>query len=194
MTAPTTTRRPHTGTDLALIATFAALIAVCAILPAVPFGAVGVPFTLQMFGVFLAGSVLGARRGLLAVLLYLAVGTAGLPVFTQGTGGPAVWAGATLGYLVAFPIAALLVGAAASALARRRPPTFVVGTAVAAALVTALVVTPLGALGMSWRLGLGLGEAWALATPYVVADLVKGAVAAVVAGAVHRAFPQVLRR
>ena len=195
-TNPAPARRParSTSTDLALVTSFAALIAVCAILPALPLGVVGVPLTLQMFGIFLAGAVLGGRRGFLAVLLYLAVGTAGLPVFSQGTGGLAVWGGATAGYLLAFPLAALLVGVAASMLARRAAGTYVVGVAIASAVATVAVVTPIGALGLSLRLGLGLQEAWAAAAPFIAADLVKGVVAAVVAGAVHRAFPQILKR
>ena len=192
-TAPTGRHGRSTSTDLALITSFAALIAVCAILPALPIG-VGVPLTLQMFGIFLAGAVLGGRRGFLAVLLYLAVGTAGLPVFSQGTGGLAVWGGATAGYLLAFPLAALLVGVAASLLARRAAGTYVVGVAIAAAVATVAVVTPIGALGVSLRLGLDASEAWAAAAPFIAADLVKGVVAAIVAGAVHRAFPQVLAR
>ena len=96
-TAPTSTRRTNNTTDLALIATFAALIAVCAILPSFSVTGIGVPFTLQMFGIFLAAAVLGARRGALAVLLYLAVGTAGVPVFAEGHGGPSVWVGVTAG-------------------------------------------------------------------------------------------------
>lgn len=183
-----------TSTDLALITSFAALIAVCAILPALPLGVVGVPLTLQMFGIFLAGAALGPRRGFLAVLLYLAVGTAGLPIFSGGAGGPAVWAGATVGYLVAFPLAALLVGAASRALARRAAGLHVVGIAVAAAVATVAVVTPIGALGLSLRLGLSASEAWAAATPFIAADLVKGVVAAIIAGAVHRAFPALLAR
>ncbi len=193
-TAPTGRHGRSTSTDLALITSFAAFIAVCAILPALPIGVVGVPLTLQMFGIFLAGAVLGGRRGFLAVLLYLAVGTAGLPVFSQGTGGLAVWGGATAGYLLAFPLAALLVGVAASLLARRAAGTYVVGVAIAAAVATVAVVTPIGALGLSLRLGLDASEAWAAAAPFIAADLVKGVVAAIVAGAVHRAFPQVLAR
>jgi biotin transport system substrate-specific component len=179
-------------TDLALVATLAALIAVCAILPALNVGAVGVPFTLQMFGVFLAGAVLGARRGALAVLLYLAVGTAGLPVFTQGAAGPAVWVGATAGYLVAFPLAAALVGAVSSWSARRNLATFAVVVSVASAIVTVAVVGTLGTLGMMLKLDVGLVEAWGFATPFFVADIIKGVLAAIVAAAVHRAFPQLV--
>ena len=55
-------KQRSTATDLALIATFAALIAVCALLPAISVGGL-VPITLQTFAVLLAGAVLGAKRG-----------------------------------------------------------------------------------------------------------------------------------
>src|SRR3989337_2904313 len=102
------TRR--TLTDLALVAAFAALIAVCALLPALKVGAGLVPITLQTFAVLLAGAVLGARRGVLAVLLCVVVGAAGVPIFSVGACGPAVLAGPTTGYLVGFPLAAGLCG------------------------------------------------------------------------------------
>ncbi|AXT86229.1 BioY family transporter [Aeromicrobium sp. A1-2] len=181
-------------TDLALIATFAALIAVCAILPSLSVTGVGVPFTLQMFGIFLAGSALGARRGFLAVLLYLAVGTAGVPIFAAGQAGPSVWVGATGGYLVAFPIAAFIVGLVATRVARTNPAAFTVVVSTAAAIVTVAVVGTLGTLGMAIKLDVGLGVAWGYATPFFIADIIKGVLAAVVAAAVLRAFPQLVAK
>lgn len=186
-------RTPLSTTDLALVATFAALIAVCAILPSISTGS-GTPFTLQMFAIFLAGATLGGTRGFLAVLLYLAVGTAGLPVFAGGTGGPAVWSGPTGGYLLAFPFAALLVGLVAARVARTAPARFVVIVSVAAAIVTVAVVGTLGTLGMAWRLDVSLTVAWGYATPFFVYDIVKGVLAAIVAASVHRAFPQLAAR
>jgi len=194
MSNSTTSRRTSSSssTDLALIATFAALIAVCAILPAIK-GVANVPYTLQMFGIFLAAAVLGAKRGALAVLLYLAVGTAGVPIFTQGAAGPGTWTGATGGYLLAFPIAAFLVGLVAQLAARRSPTAFVGIISVAAAIVTVAVVGTIGALGMARALDVSLSVAWGYATPFFVADITKGVIAAIVAAAVHRAFPQLLR-
>ncbi|MET0767584.1 MAG: biotin transporter BioY [Aeromicrobium sp.] len=183
-------RRGLSTTDLALVATFAAFIAVCAILPAFSVTGVGVPFTLQMFAIFLAAAVLGARRGALAVLLYLAVGTAGVPVFSGGHGGPATWTGATGGYLLAFPIAAFLVGLVATRVARTNPASFTVVVSIAAAIVTVAVVGVLGAIGMAIKLDVSIGAAWGYATPFFVADIIKGVIAAIVAAAVHRAFPQ----
>lgn len=189
--ATTATRKQGiSSTDLALIATFAAVIAACSILPALTVSGSSVPFTFQMFAIFLAGSVLGAARGGLAVLLYLAVATAGVPVFANGSAGPATWAGATGGYLLAFPIAAFVVGLVAARMARVNIAAFTGVVAITAAIVTVAIVGPLGAAGMAIKLDLTYAKAWALATPFFVFDIIKGVIAAVVAAAVHRAFPQ----
>ncbi len=97
------------ATGIALVGSGAALVAVCSLL-AIPVGPSGVPITLQTFAVLLVGALLGSRRGALAVLLYLAVGVAGLPVFAGGSGGLATFAQASAGYLLAFPVAAWLTG------------------------------------------------------------------------------------
>src|SRR3546814_8872808 len=83
-----------TPTDIALISGFAALIAVAAILPAINVAG-PVPITLQTFAVLLAGAALGAVRGFLAVLLYIAVGAAGVPIFSGGAAGLGVLSGPT---------------------------------------------------------------------------------------------------
>ena len=192
MSTTTSQRTPLVSTtDLALIATFAALIAVCA---QITIGSINVPFTLQMFAIFLAANVLGAVRGSLTVLLYLAVGTAGLPVFAKGASGPATWSGLSMGYLVAFPIAAFVVGLVAHRAARRDPATFTIVASIVSAIVTVAIVGTLGTLGMAWRGDVSLSVAWGWATPFFVADIVKGVIAAVVAAAVLRAFPRLVAR
>jgi biotin transport system substrate-specific component len=179
-------------TDLALVASFAALVAVCAIAPPVPTG-VGVPITLQTFGVLLAGLVLGARRGAAAVALYVLVGLAGVPVLAGGTGGPGVLAGPTVGYLLAFVPAAAAAGALGG-LARRVAPRWrfavLAGAALAAGL---LVIHPAGVVGLVVRAGLSLPAAVAADLAFVPGDAVKALVAAAVAVGVLRAFPGLLR-
>ena len=91
------------ATDVSLIAFFAALIAVCAIMPGIHVGGLAVPITLQTFGVMLTGACLGSRRGVLAALLYLAVGFAGLPVFADATGGLGTFAVVAAATHRAFP-------------------------------------------------------------------------------------------
>ena len=69
-----------------------------------------VPFTMQTMVVILAGAFLGSRNGALSQLMYLAVGAFGAPVFASGGFGIACLLGPTGGYLLAFPIAAAVVG------------------------------------------------------------------------------------
>lgn len=73
-----------------------------------------VPFTLQTMIVLLAGAFLGAKKGAYSQVLYIFLGAIGLPVFAQtadGSMGFARLIGPTGGYLLAFPVAAYLVGA-----------------------------------------------------------------------------------
>lgn len=93
--------------DMAYIAMFAVIMAVCSWI-SVPYI---VPFTLQTFGVFLAVSVLGGKRGTLAVLIYILLGCVGLPVFAGFTGGFGILLGSTGGYIVGFLFTALIMWA-----------------------------------------------------------------------------------
>ncbi len=186
-------KRAVSTTDLALIATFAALIAVCAVSAALPFGVNGVPVTLQLFGIFLAGAVLGAKRGFLAVLLYLVVGAAGLPIFAGGHSGLAQFTGATGGYLFAFPVAAFIVGDVVER-AHRRSMAVTAGVVAVGGVVAEVVVWLVGAIGIALYYDTPLLTTIKSAFAYVPADLVKLAAAAVVAAAVHRAFPALLSR
>lgn len=184
----------RTTTDVALVATFAAFIAVAALLPSITVAGMAVPITLQTFAVLLAGVVLGARRGALAVGLYLAVGLAGLPVFAQGTGGLAVVAGPSFGYLIAFPLAAALAGYVATLARRVRPglrPAALFGAAMTGSLV---FIHPIGIAVMGWRLGLAPGAAIRLGATFLPGDVLKNLLVAVVAAAVFRAFPDMLRQ
>lgn len=187
-------RTRTTTTDVALVSTFAAFIAACALLPSIPVAGMTVPITLQTFGVMLAGVVLGPRRGALAVGLYLAVGLAGLPVFAQGTGGLAVVAKPSFGYLIAFPLAAALAGYLASFARRVRParrPLVLFGAAMAGSLV---FIHPIGIAVLGWRLDLEPGAAIALGATFLPGDVIKNVLVAVVAAAVFRAFPDMLRQ
>ena len=82
--------------ELAYIAMFAALTAVCSWI-AIP---TTVPFTMQTFAVFITMLMLGGRRGFFAVLTYVLLGAAGVPVFAEFTGGLGVLFGMTGGYIL----------------------------------------------------------------------------------------------
>lgn len=188
-TASQPRRRRRPVADIALIAIFAALIAACSVI-AIPIGAA--PITLQTFAVLLAGAVLGASRGFLAVLLYLALGAVGLPVFAGGVTGLAPFAGPTVGYLVSFPLAAWLTGFIVQRIPRRNIGTSAVLVFVAALIGTIVFTYTLGIAGLAWRAGLTIGEAFMVNLAFVPLDLAKMVLVAVVATAVHRAFPDLL--
>lgn len=76
----------------------------------IPLAFTPIPLTGQTFGVLLCGISLGARRGVLALALYLLAGAIGLPIFAGGGLGATHLIGPTAGYLWAFPLIALLVG------------------------------------------------------------------------------------
>lgn len=180
------------GTDIALIAAFAALIAVCALLPAIKLAG-PVPITLQTFAVLLSGAVLGMRRGFLAVLLYVVAGAAGLPVFSGGAAGLAVLAGPSAGYLIGFPLAAALCGFIVERLPRRSlasvPTIFAAGL-----LSSAAFIHTLGIAGLVLRADLTWAQAFDVDKVFWPGDVVKNIAMALVATAVHRAFPDLLGR
>ncbi|PID82462.1 MAG: hypothetical protein CSB16_01165 [Clostridiales bacterium] len=96
--------------DITKIALFTALIAVGAFIKIQIFT---VPYTLQILFVLLSGQVLGARNGALSVILYIALGLIGIPIFAQG-GGIGYVLNPTFGYIIGFIFASLFIGKFAS--------------------------------------------------------------------------------
>ena len=153
-------RRGWSAADLSYIAVFAGLVAALSLLPGIPLAA-GVPITLQTLAVILTGMILGPGRGAAAVGLYLVAGLAGLPVFSGFRSGLGVLAGPSAGYLLSFPLAALVAGLLVRFLLRRiRRARFAL--LFAAGLGTSfLVVHPLGIAGMMLNASLSFPPHWA---------------------------------
>lgn len=170
------------ATDIALVAGGALLTAGAAQL-AIPLWPV--PITGQTFAVLLVGTVLGSSRGLVSMLLYVALGLVGLPVFTpQADGshvtGLAALVGPTGGYLVGFVLAAAFVGW----LAQRQWDHKVLRTAVAFLGGSAIMY----ALGLPWLyvslVNLGTPDALAYTVQHGLLVFLPGdAIKAVVAAA-----------
>ncbi len=102
--------------NMALCGLFAALLAVCAWI-SVPAGSL--IFTLQTFGIFLCLGVLGGRRGCIAILVYLLLGAAGLPVFSGFRGGFGAIFDTSGGYLMGFLACGLVYWLATSLFPRK---------------------------------------------------------------------------
>ena len=104
-------RRAAWGVRVLAVVLGAALVALAAQI-SIPLPGTPVPMTLQPMAVLLVGGLLGARLGASSMILYLALGAAGLPVFTPTVPlvGVARLLGPTGGYLLAYPVAAWAVG------------------------------------------------------------------------------------
>jgi biotin transport system substrate-specific component len=155
---------------------FAALISVGAYI-AIPIPGTPVPIVLQNLFVMLAALLLGPRWGLAAASVYLAMGAAGMPVFSGGSGGLARFAGPTGGFLVGYLPAVLATGAISSAGRRRWWKD---------ALAAFVGWVAQYACGIPWlKLALRVGWGKALVAgcyPFIPGDLVKMALAVVLAG------------
>lgn len=180
------------GTDLALIAVFAALVAVLSVIPPL-FVVAAVPFALQMIGVMLTPLVLGPARSTAALGLYVLVGLLGLPVFAGQSSGPGVLLGASGGFLVGYVVAAPVAGLAAGAVLRRRPRRNRLGVQLyLVVLVDIVVVYAFGIAGMMVNASLSLPAALAANGLFLVVDLVKGVLVVAIAVAVLTAFPRLM--
>lgn len=173
--------------NLTHIALFAAMIVVLGLIPKIDLG-IGVPITAQSLGIMLCGTVLGAWRGGLAVLLFLGLGLIGLPVLSGGRTVMAALATPSVGYLIGYPIAAFVAG-----LVVERWKTGILPAAFAGAVVGGiLVLYAFGIPGIALMSGKPLGEAFFGAMVFLPGDLVKAVLAALITRAVAQARPGAL--
>lgn len=185
--------RRSSTTDLALIAVFTGLVAAFTLAPAIPVGPLGVPITLQTLAVALTAMIIGPWRGFVAVSLYVVLGLAGLPILAGGAGGPGVVARPSFGYLVAFPLAALLIGLLSRWFLGRFGRGRAAWLFVAGLAGSIVFIHPLGILGMSINGRIPLDKAFLADMAYWPGDIVKNVIAALVAVAVLRAFPGLVK-
>ncbi|MBO4982344.1 MAG: biotin transporter BioY [Lachnospiraceae bacterium] len=172
----TSTTKKNKILDMAYIAMFAGIMAVCSWI-SIP---MTVPFTLQTFAVFLAVGTLGGRRGSLAVLVYILLGAVGLPVFAGFSGGIGILLGNTGGYIVGFLFTALFMWGMEALLGKKTwvlALSMVIGLLICYAIGTVwfmeVYARNTGEIGLSTVLGFCV-------IPFIVPDLVKMALALLV--------------
>ena len=162
-----------------------AILVVAAAQVSIPLPGTPVPMTLQPMAVLLVGGLLGAPLGALSMILYLAMGAAGLPVFTPTVPLPGIarLLGPTGGYLLAYPIAAYAVGALLTPggspgvngleTPGRRPGV----SRTALAVLAGIVLIHLGGLAQLAILTSDISSAARFATfPFLLGDLLKLAI------------------
>lgn len=173
--------------DITMTAVFAALAVVAAML--IRYAGSIVPFSLLPFVAMLAGGLLGARLGALSIVVYILLGLVGVPVFAKPPfGGPAYVLQPTFGFLLGFAGGAYVIGAL---LKNREHSGFVrYFLSMAAGLVVIyLIGLPYLYAVLNFYLGKAVPVSQVLAigfTPFIALDLLKAAVAAVLAKAVYR--------
>lgn len=159
----------HSATNLVYMALGAVLITLCSWIT-IP---TAVPFTMQTFAVFFILSALGGKQGTVTILVYIALGAVGIPVFSQFGAGPGVLLGNTGGYILGFLAMGLIYWGITALLGETRKIRFL-------GLLLGLVV--LYAFGTAWFLllytrtqesmGIFPVLGWCV-FPFVIPDLVK---------------------
>jgi biotin transport system substrate-specific component len=170
-TATAALARASTIRNIVSIGLGAVLVAISAQI-AVPVPFSPVPMTLQPLAVLAVGGLLGASRGVVALLLYIAMGVLGLPVFAGGGSGLLHLVGPTGGYLLAFPVAAGITGALAGDLPRS-VLRVLLSTAAGMVVIHLGGVAQLALLGRDPSLALRVGF-----LPFLTGDLLKVGLAA----------------
>lgn len=180
---------------LILCGFFAALTAACSII-SIPLPFSPVPVNLATLSVFLSGILLGAKGGALSQFVYVSLGAVGLPVFHNFTGGPAVLAGPTGGFLAGYIAAAFIVGEVSKSghnreftvshdgrrskikgrLLKQKEPSLLIGCTIGLFICYAL-----GTLWFMFVMGSGLWTALILCVfPFLPGDAVKIIIAIII--------------
>lgn len=133
---------------------------------ALPFSPI--PFTLGLLGVFLATFLLGARLGTISCLIYLLVGTVGLPVFSGFTGGIAAPLGPSGGYLLGY----LFIPVCCFPFRKLKTSQFL--RVLPGALLGLLFCYLCGTFWLSYQLGISFTQAFLIGSlPYIPFDMIK---------------------
>lgn len=161
-----------------------ALVAACAHV-SLPLPFTPVPLTLQNFAVLLVGMALGPVAGFSTMVLYLAQGAMGLPMFTpNGPMGVARLLGPTAGFLFAYPVAAASAGWIVRAM-RNVDSRFTRG--IVAGVVATVIIFACGAGWMAALLHLNASATWHMAVaPFLPGEVVKVTAAAGIFSAMQR--------
>ncbi len=172
--------------DIVHIALFAALTAALGLFPPLTLPAVGVAITAQSMGPMLAGALVGAKRGGLALALFYVLVAVGMPLLAGGRGGMGVLLGASGGFVLAWPIAAFAIGWAYQ---RARFNPGLPGDLAILAVFGIGLVYLIGVPWISAVAGLSLSQAFIGSLGFIPGDLIKIAVVIAVTRTVRRAYP-----
>ena len=178
--------------DIVLIALFAALMAVLGAFPPLMLPIIAIPVTAQSMGPMLMGGILGAKRGVLSMLLFLVLVLIGLPFLSGGRGGLAPFAGPWSGFIFGWVAASFTIGWMVERFWARLGP------------VSAFGICVVGGIGVVYLVGVPWFALFSDVDPFtafmssaiafIPGDLVKAAVATAAIISVKRAYPLISSR
>jgi biotin transport system substrate-specific component len=153
-----------------------------------------VPISLQTFFVLLAGMIGGLQIGLFATVIYLLLGTIGLPVFTSG-GGLAALIGPTGGYLIGMLLAVIIVGIFSDRIKAEENKKAQIALCAVGGLLGSLIIYVIGvpwlknAFDMSWSKAITAGM-----YPFLIGDIIKLIVALIITYSFKEKFDLLLSK
>ena len=178
--------------DTVLIALFAALMAVLGAFPPLMLPIIAIPVTAQSMGPMLMGGILGAKRGVLSMLLFLLLVLIGLPFLSGGRGGLAPFVGPWSGFIFGWIAASFVIGWMVERSWARLGP------------VSAFGICVLGGIGVVYLVGVPWFAVFSGVSPltafmssaiaFIPGDLVKAALATAAIIGVKRAYPLIAPR
>lgn len=172
--------------DSVQIAFFCAITAALGLVPAIPIPFSPVPITAQTLGVMLTGALLGARRGTLSMLLFMALVAIGAPLLAGGRGGLSVFFGPTAGFFLAFPVAAFVIGVLTDKFWLKL------------GLVSTVIINLVGGVAVLYAIGIPflaviaqipLSQAALGTLAFIPGDILKALAAAAITLSVRRGYP-----
>ena len=159
-----------------------------------------VPFTLQTFAVFLAVSILGGKRGTIAVTLYVLLGAIGVPVFAEFTGGLGILFRNTGGYIIGFIFSALIMWLMEAVFIKKLHVKYVLAIQ---ALSMVLGLLACYAAGTAWFMFVYLRDTGSVSLltvlgwcviPFIIPDAVKIALALMLGNALRGPLGKIMDR
>ncbi|MFZ3590633.1 biotin transporter BioY [Bacillus sp. DJP31] len=174
--------------DMMFVAMFAAVVVALGLIPPIPVPGLPVPITAQTLGVMLAGSVLGAKRGGLALVIFVLLVAVGAPILSGGRGGLGILVGTSGGYILSWPIAAFVIGY----LTERFWDKLNFAKLIVFTLIGGIIIVYLGGI-TQWSivtdtpwLAVAAGN-----LAFIPGDLIKAIVACIVALRIKKAYPMI---
>lgn len=155
-----------TTKDLILCGIFASITAILSQI-SIPLPFTTVPLTMQIFAVMICGILLGPKLGFISQIIYILIGAIGMPVFAQMSGGISAIASPTGGFIISFPLVAIIVGY----FSKKYNSVHLITLGMLIALVVSYAI---GTLQFAFIMKMSFMEGLALCViPFIAVDLIK---------------------